>query len=539
MKKKLLLYLGILIIPIISYGQEQDAWVFFTDKENVEASISNPISILTQRAIDRKTADGIAIDERDVPVNEFYISQVKQQTGITVYAKSKWFNAIHIRGTQENIEALTSLPFVDFIDFADKSLNASSRLEVSQNKFEIEESMVSFNYGDTQNQVEMINADDLHLADFTGEGVLVAVMDSGFSNVDTMTGFQRLRDNGDLLGGYDFVDRTSDIYAFDGNDHGTKVLSDMAGFRQDEFVGTGPDASYYLFRTEDVFSENPVEESYWVEAAERADSLGVDLINTSLGYRVFDNPAYDYTPAQMDGQTAFITRGASIAAEKGILVVISAGNAGSSPWQTVGAPADAANVLSIGAVDADEVYASFSSQGSSAQPTQKPDVVARGRETYVIASNDAIVQNNGTSFSAPLMSGGIASLMQALPEATPTQIRQFVIESGSQFSNPDNFLGHGIPDLQLALDIGLSVLEQELVDFEIFPNPVDAELSIRFPFGLEAAELRLFDVLGKLILEQPITDATNKIDTSSLKSGVYLLQIKSSTISKTIKLIKS
>lgn len=539
MRKKLLLYLTILCTPLTLFAQDQDAWVYLADKENVATSIANPISILTQRAIDRKVNDGVVIDERDVPVNEAYITQLKQQSGITVFAKSKWFNAVHVRGTEEAINAVLNLPFVDSVDFADKSLNTSSRLESVQDKFEIEDVSITFNYGNTQNQVEMINADNLHVSDYTGEGVLVAVMDSGFSNVNTMTGFQRLRDNADLLGGYDFVDRTEDIYAFSGSDHGTKVLSDMAGFVQGEFVGTAPDASYYLFRTEDVFSETPVEESYWVEAAERADSLGVDLINTSLGYRVFDNPNYDYTPEEMNGETAFITRGATIAVQKGIVVVISAGNAGAIEWQTVSAPADAAEVLSIGAVDADGVYATFSSQGSNAQPTQKPDVVARGREAYVIADNDAIVQNNGTSFSAPIMSGGIASLMQALPDATPTQIKQFIIESGSQFSTPDNFLGHGIPDLQLALDIGLSVLEQEREDFELFPNPVSTKLTIRFPFGIEAAELRLYDVLGKQVLSQPISNTTNRIDTSELASGIYLLQIKSATISKTIKLIKS
>ncbi|WP_353779386.1 S8 family serine peptidase [Winogradskyella sp. 3972H.M.0a.05] len=537
MKKKLLL-LTFSLLGILGYSQ-QDAWVFLTDKENVSASIANPISILTQKAIDRKLDKGVAIDERDVPVNESYITQLKNQSGISVMAKSKWFNAVHVRGTEADINALLNLSFVDSIDFADNSLDSSSRVSQPSNKFEIEDTQVSFTYGNSQNQVEMISADELHLQDYTGEGITVAVMDSGFPNVNTMGGFQRLRDNNDLLGGYDFVDRTADVYAFGGSDHGTKVLSDMAGFVQDEFVGTAPDASYYLFRTEDVLSETPVEESYWVEAAERADSLGVDMINTSLGYRVFDNSAYDYTPANMDGQTAFITRGASIAAEKGILVVVSAGNSGATAWQTVGAPADSPDVLSIGAVDADENYASFSSQGSSAQPTQKPDVVARGAATYVIGANNVIVQNNGTSFSAPVMAGGIACLMQALPEASTEQIKQFVRESASQFSSPDNLLGHGIPDLQLALDIGLSILEQERQDFELFPNPVDTVLNIRFPFGIEQAELRIYDVLGKQIFNQPITNTTNRIDTSEMASGVYLLNIKSPTISKTIKLIKS
>lgn len=537
--KKILL-LGFVLCQCLSFSQEEHAWVYLTDKENVAASIANPISILTQNAIDRKAAQNITIDERDVPVNESYISQLKNQSGISVKAKSKWFNAVYVIGLESDILALENLDFVDFIDFADKSLNANSRLALSEHKFSVEEIQVDFVYGSAQNQIEMIGVDHLHVADFTGEGIVIAVLDSGFPNVDTMGAFQRLRDNGDLLGGYDFVDRNDNVFEFDANEHGTRVLSNMAGFIQDQFVGTAPDASYYLFRTEDTFSEMPIEESYWVEAAERADSLGVHIINSSLGYRVFDNESYNYTPSDMNGDTAFITKGANIANEKGILVVNSAGNSGASSWETVGAPADASGVFSIGAVDSEGNYAAFSSRGNSTQPTQKPDVVARGAAAAVVNSSNTIINNNGTSFSSPIMAGGIASLWQALPNATHEEIKQFVRMSASQFNTPDFMLGYGIPDLQLALDIGLSISEEEFLRFKVFPNPVVNQLNIQIPTtSSEPTNLKIYNVLGKLILEKDITQSETQLDMSSMASGVYLMSFESEKGSKLFKLIKS
>ncbi|MEM5564632.1 S8 family serine peptidase [Psychroserpens sp. AS72] len=533
--KKILL-LCIVCFQFAVYAQ-QDAWVYFNQKENVQASIDNPISILTQQAINRKNLHGIAIDERDVPVNETYITMLKApETGVTVFAKSKWFNAVYVRGSEEDINALvTDFDFVDAVDFADDNLNMS-RVEVSEDKFAIENTDISFSYGNTLNQVEMIHADALHLQDYTGEGIIIAVLDAGFPNVDTMGAFQRLRDNGDLLDGYDFVRRDANVYAFLDNDHGTKVLSDMAGFVQDEFVGTAPDASYYLFLTEDSASETPVEEAYWVEAAERSDSLGVHIINTSLGYKTYQNTNYSHTEEDLNGSTTFITRGANIANEKGILVVTSAGNSGESG---VGAPADATGVLSIAAVDADGNYATFSSQGSAFQPTQKPDVAARGAAAFVIDDTNTIVNNNGTSFSSPIMAGGIASLWQALPNATNEEIKDYVRMSASQYTTPDYFIGYGIPDLQLALDIGLSLQEEEFFAFNVFPNPVTDILNIQIPSSNDITTLRVFDVLGKTVLELDITESSRQLDTSSMASGLYIMTFQSGDASKTFKLIKS
>ncbi|MEZ4796101.1 MAG: S8 family serine peptidase [Flavobacteriaceae bacterium] len=534
MKKKLL-FLSFIFFQGVLFAQE-DAWVYFTDKEDVANAIANPLTILTQKAIDRKANHNVVIDERDVPVNESYITQVKNATGIIVLAKSKWFNAVHVRGTETNINDLLNLSFVSSIDFADNSLDMSPNLvEQIKDKFSIEDALIDFDYGNTQNQVEMISADALHQLDYTGQGVTIAVLDAGFPNVNTMGAFQRLRDAGNLLDGYDFVNRTSNVYAYTGNTHGTKVLSTMAGFIQNEYVGTAPDASYYLFRTEEAEQENPVEESYWVEAAERADSLGVDIINTSLGYKGYDNPNYSYTNNDLDGNTAFITKGANIAFEKGMLLVNSAGNSGASG---VNAPADAEGVFTIGAVDLNGDYVSFSSQGSAIQPTQKPDVVARGAAAFVIGPDNIIVQNNGTSFSSPIMAGGLACLRQALPDLTNAEMMQLVRESGSQYATPDYFLGYGIPDLGSALAAELSNQNIERTEFKLFPNPVETSLNVLFPDEVENAKLYIHDILGKLVLDTTI-QPFQPIDLQQLSSGLYLLKIQAEGAnSKSLKLLK-
>lgn len=537
MKVKIFVWLVCMNSFLLGISQE-DAWVYFTDKANVEFHLNNPTTILTQQSLNRKAQFGIAIDERDVPVNEDYITQIKNQAGITVLAKSKWFNAIHVRGDEAAINSLETLQFVDSIVFANHTLNTNSRLFQTNDKFEIENSQTTYNYGNTFNQVSMISVDQLHQQGFTGDGMIVAVLDSGFSNVDQMGAFETLRNNGKLLDGYDFVDRTDNVYAFTGNDHGTKVLSDMAGFIQDEFVGTAPDASYYLFRTEDVFSENPVEESYWVEAAERADSLGVHIINSSLGYTTYDRPEYSYTPSQMNGTTAFISRGASIAAQKGILVVSSAGNSGHVSWETVGAPADSPDVFSIGAVDSNGDYAFFSSVGSSVQPTQKPDVVARGLSAFVVNDQNNIITNSGTSFSSPIIAGALACLMQALPDTSPEQIKQLVRESSSQFATPDNFLGYGIPNFSDALQLGLSVDDEQTFQIKVFPNPVRDNLIITQSAMAGTNEIFIYNQLGKLIYQKKEIDYYNRIDVSNWASGLYFLTINSDTISNQFKLIK-
>ncbi len=533
--KKSLLFLILLFFQISVFAQ-QDAWVYLTDKQNVAVSIANPIAILTQKAIDRKNNHSVTIDERDVPVTESYITQLKNTSGITVMAKSKWFNAVHIRGNKTDIEALGSLGFVASIDFADKSLNTGKRVNQKETS-KLESELTSFNYGNTFNQINMIRGNELHLLNYTGMGMTVAVLDAGFPNVNTMAAFQRLRNAGHILDVYDFVGRDHDVYTTTTSKHGTWVLSTMAGYVENQFVGTAPDASYYLFITEDDLSENPVEESYWVEAAERADSLGVDVINTSLGYKIYDNSNYSYTNANLDGQTAFITKGANIAFEKGLLLINSAGNEGNDGTN---APADSPNVLSVGAVNSTGAYASFSSVGSTFQPTQKPDVVAQGQASYVVDTNDVIGTLNGTSFSSPILAGSVVCLWQALPHKTNAEIMQLVRESASQYNSPDYYLGYGIPNFLSALNTELSIEnnKEKIEQIVLFPNPTSGEVFFKLPSEETLWSLRLYDILGRQVNSFIILNENDPIDISALTKGVYVLKIESSKISKTFKLIK-
>ncbi len=544
--KKITFCLLLFMVTQFAWSQEH-AWVYFTDKENVAQAIANPSTILTQRAIDRKQRHNIAIDERDVPINENYVSTIKQQGSITVLAQSKWFNCVHVVGIQSQIQALTSLPFVSSVFFADRSLNSGGSsssvanrtrtYKKQQNKFDNQNFLVDFNYGSASTQIQMLNADKLHEQDYTGEGVVIAIMDTGFPNVNTMSAFQRLRDNGDLLGGYDFVDGDTDYFNANLHNHGTQVLSTMAAYVEDQYVGTAPDASYYLFRTENSTSETPVEETYWVAAAERADSLGVDLINTSLGYNRFDEPRYNYNTSDMDGNTAFITRGANIAVEKGMLVVNSAGNSGQdSSWGIITAPADG-NVFSIGAVDASENYALFSSTGPAADLRIKPDVMAMGQSASVINEDNTIISNSGTSFSSPILAGALASLWQADPNRTNLEMMQFVRESASLYTSPTDQMGYGIPNFETALEEVIEDIENT-TNIKLFPNPITNSFQVDFPSTIEEANVTLYDVLGKRIKNQRISEGNNTVNTSGLSKGVYMVKIQTPNIQKTIKVVK-
>ncbi|TRO65272.1 S8 family serine peptidase [Christiangramia sabulilitoris] len=526
-------FLLILFVSLNINAQQEHAWVFFTNKTNVQEALEDPYSILSPRAVERKSLRGTPIDERDVPVNENYIAQIKNQEGISVKAKSKWFNCVHVIGSLEQISNLSSLNFVSKIEFASNELENRASLQQLE-KVDKLEANVEFTYGPAGNQVKMLNTDYLHQNDLTGNGIIIAVMDAGFPNVNNLQAFSRLRTQGKLLGGYDFPGRSSNFSNTDLDGHGTVVLATMAGFLEDEYTGTAPDASYYLFRTEIAPTETPVEESYWVEAAERADSLGVDIINTSLGYTTFDEEKYDYSPQDMDGKTAFISRGASVATEKGMLVVTSAGNRGDREnFNIIGAPGDA-NVLTIGAVDKDGEYAFFSSTGPSADGRTKPDLAAQGLEIITIDEFGNLVVASGTSFASPILAGSAASLWQANPEWTNLELMQILRESGSLYENPNSMLGYGIPDLSTAYQ---STGSENFTpgDFIFSPNPVKNILNFVSPEDL-AFDITVFDTLGQKILHQKNTK--DKIDLTGFSSGIYIVMFEQNSSKKSFLIIK-
>ena len=534
--KKLILIIAFLT-TFVSFSQ-QDAWVYFNDKPNAAAFFSNPLSELSQRSLDRRTAQGIALAINDAPLEVSYVNQITAATGITIMAKSKWLNCLHIRGSVTDIQALLAFPFVNHVHFADNSLN--NKMAVPAISSPINKSMevqTNFNYGTSANQIQMLNGHLLHQSNYTGSGKVIAVLDAGFPSVDVVSPFQRLRDNNQILGGYDYVNKSNNFYT--GYNHGTLVLSTMGGYVDGQLVGTAPDAKYYLYITEDVNSENPVEESNWVEAAEEADRVGVDIITSSLGYFGFDNANYGHTYSDMTGNSAFGSQGANIAFSKGIVVLASAGNSANSAEPHVGVPAEANDVLAIGAVKADRSYASFSSIGPSFDGRIKPDVMAQGQSAVLSNTLGSVVTASGTSFSCPIMAGMIACFWQAIPWATNVQIVQFVKQSADRYTNPDYLFGYGIPDFQLALDTAnLNSIANKKDTFVLFPNPTSSNITLSFPSDINKVEVLFYNALGQVVLEKTIINSLSTISLDDLQPGIYFYKIQSSSMTQTGKLIK-
>ncbi len=563
--KKLLLFLC--LAAIFQTHSQEDAWIFLKDKPNKATFINNPLKMLSQRALDRRGVQQVALDSLDVPVDETYYNQIKNDENLTVLAKSKWLNAIHVQGQLTDInDLLTTYSFIDHIEFANKSLNrfgkstakAKKKSPNYHNKFN--QTLTDYNYGEADNQIKMLKGDYLHAQGLTGGNQIIAIIDAGFPNVNTLDAFQRIRDNNQILGGYNFADRNTNFYTR--NSHGTHVLSSIAGYLENEFVGTAPDAKFYLFISEIAETETVLEETLWVEAAERADSLGVDVINTSLGYTTYDNPNHSHTYADLDGKTTFITRGAEIGASRGMLLVNSAGNSGSSSWRYIGAPADAPSVITVGAVNASGEIAAFSSFGPTSDGRIKPEILGQGQNPALInyISGAVTKSSSGTSFSSPIMAGLIACLNQQIPAFVKgngkknsydssvggyynNYLKEGLYESADKYNNPQEQHGYGIPNFELAQSIYYSLVPSSVDDhflseLTIYPNPTTELFTISSEIlDLDKFKIQIFNILGKKVLEK-VNPNSRKVDISLLESGVYMLKISNENQHKTLKLIK-
>lgn len=499
-------------------------FVEFKDKPQATVSLAQPLSILSQDALDRRNKRGVNLDERDVPLEVTYVQQVKKN--FPILGHSKWLNGVVVNAkSEQDILTLSQLPFVNKVETfvqnpkAVRTENKVSKFTVSTRNLDRTKAHVSDEF------IQQLNLQVLHNQGFTGKNVKLAVIDAGFPYVNTMQAFANSRNNGRIKFTYDFVTKSTDVYNVNSNDHGTMVLSNIAA-KTPEYTGTGYDADLYLFRTEDAATETPLEMVYWVMAAEKADSLGVDIINTSLGYYEFDDARYNYSKDDLDGKTTYITRGANIAAEKGMILVISAGNERSSPWGKISAPADAHNVLSIGAVDLQGNIAYFSSYGPTADNRIKPDVVALGVSVPVYNYGwwgEEIVRNNGTSFSSPITAGAVASLIQKYENFTVAQIIEAVHQAGNRFQNPNNDYGHGIPDFAKAmhyLDENLSTSVFANQNLEIYPNPTKDWLTVKSATSIN--RLEILDTNGRVVRAY---SKKNTISLKSLLKGVYFVKI--------------
>ena len=408
------------------------------DKAATDYSLQKPEMYLSKKSIERRKRQGLEIDSTDLPVCKKYVDAIRKK-GVHVLVTGKWDNFVTVSCNDSMLIAeIAGLPFVRSTERVWRGVaKRASERDSLINKPLRTDSL----YGPAITQIKMSHADRLHEAGFKGQGMTIAVIDAGFHNVDKIEAMKNIN----ILGTRDFVNPEADIYAE--SSHGMSVLSCMAMNQPNVMIGTAPEASYWLLRSEDEYSENLVEQDYWAAAIEFADSVGVDLVNTSLGYYSFDDPAKNYRYRDLNGHYALMSREAAKAADKGIVVVCSAGNSGSGSWKKITPPGDAENVITVGAVNKYGVLAPFSSVGNTADGRVQPDVVAVGLGSAVLGTDGNLRHANGTSFSSPIMCGMVACLWQACPELTAKEIIELVRRSGDRAVFPDNIYGYGIPDL--------------------------------------------------------------------------------------------
>jgi serine protease AprX len=533
----------------INYGDKY--YVYFTDKFNSPYSIENPEEFLSQRAIERRQRFDISIDQYDLPVNPQYIQTVKN-IGVVVSNPSKWLNGIIVETTDPSkIEEIEALPFVkstykniyfgkdELANFDDrfdlnKPFGMPETIEAVPGNLKNAQDVNNLNYGDGYNQIDMIGGIALHNDGYQGQGVIIAVLDAGFSYANEMAAFDSLYMNGQILGARDFV--AGGENAYQGSTHGTSVLSTMGGNLPGQLVGTAPKASYWLLRTEDAASEYLIEEYNWVTGAEFADSVGADVLNTSLGYIGFDNPSQSHVYEDMDGNTTPITIGADMAVSRGMIAVNSAGNSGSSStWPWIGAPADGDSVFSIGAVNSSGQLAGFSSRGPTADGRIKPDICAQGSGTVIASINGGTATSSGTSFSSPIIAGMTACLWQMFPDKRNTEIVYSIKMSGNYAGNPNNDYGHGIPDYSLASIIVSNFDKEKLAGLdaiEVFPNPFSDEVKILFnSVDTQSVQVQITDMTGRQVyLSEKINRRQGlnyfKIEElGTLNKGFYIINI--------------
>lgn len=428
------------------------------DKGKTSYSIDKPEQFLSAKSLERRQRQGISVDASDLPISADYIKAVENAGGIVV-AKSKWLGSITVHCSDSNmVETFKALPFVADAKFVWKAKMKDEQAKPDTiEKYPAKETVVFGNYyGRGDKNIKLNNGQYLHEAGYKGKGIDIGVLDGGFNNFPKI----EMLDNVNIKGSKGFIYAFENMYENAGS-HGLSVLSCMGANKPMQFVGTAPEASFWLFATEDQRTEFPVEEDYWVTAIEYADSVGVDVVNTSLGYNNFDKPAQSYTHDDLDGKTAFITRGANKASDKGMLLVVSAGNSGRSSWRKITPPSDAINILTLGAIQRDSVVTDFSSRGFTADLRVKPDVMALGSASTVVTDRGLVSISSGTSFSSPIMCGMVACLWQAFPTLTNREIIEVVRESSDRFEKPNEDYGYGIPDMKKAMELAKVIADQK------------------------------------------------------------------------------
>lgn len=511
-------------------------WVQFIDKQGTTFSIDKPYEFLSPRAIDKRNRFNIPITEQDLPVSRTYIDKILALDKSTMLlTQSKWLNGITIYCEHDSMFVwLKKLPFVQHCEITHQMEQAEEKItepylyqNLQQPTYEKslqlkKEGTTSINYGKAEAQIRVNNAHWLHLLGYYGEGMAIMIMDGGFQNADKILHFKLQREENRVRAVRNFAQPMASPYHT--GEHGTNVLSCITSWIPGEHIGTAPFAEIYLAQTEDGRSENPIEEDNWVAGLEWADSLGCDVLNSSLGYTKFDNKTNLRTYKDLDGKKSRASQAAAIAASKGIIVCNSAGNEGAKKWHYIGSPADAFNILSVGAVNIYKQRAPFSSYGPTADGRVKPEAVAVGWNTYVATRYGKTRTSNGTSFSAPLLSGMTTCLWQAFPSKNAFEIMNAIKNSGHQAHLPDTSLGYGITDFMKAFNLLLqkeSRFKIEFLQYVIYNKK--AQLSIISPIDTMITIEIINESIGNTTKEAQPQKTIHK--SFSIKKGENLISI--------------
>ena len=527
--KRLLFIAVINIAGLSAYSTNYYFFVQFANKKGTSYSLTSPSQYLSARSIARREAFGIAIDSTDLPVNQSYVDQLIGK-GMNVLCRSKWFNGATVSMSDSSImKSVRALPFVKKVQYTGKS---SSALSVPQRAKSVANDI---NYGTAANQINQLKLSTLHNAGFKGENIMIGVLDAGFYNADVNPGMDSLRLQGRLLGTKNIP--APGVSVFTEDSHGANVLSIMSGNLPASYVGAAPEASYWLIRTEYAATENLMETDFWDAGIEFADSVGVDVVNSSLGYTTFDDATMNFTYADMNGKVSRASIAAGLASAKGIIVCNSAGNEGSSydTWHYIGSPADADGIVTVGAVDVNGISSSFSSWGPTSDGRIKPEICAVGSATALINTGGVADAGSGTSYSCPLITGAMACFLQYVKATKPSvsvpEILSMVFRTGSHYSSPTDQQGYGIPDFGLAMSNLVTFDVKEIAHWDNAKIILDRNyrllnISLSQLSAASNSEVSIYSVTGRVMMMQHLSGLLTLISLQNVPAGVYLIRLK-------------
>ncbi len=550
MNKKITL--AILIAFLASSFNAQTStkfWVKLADKNGTPYSVGTPTAFITQKSVNRRLSQSIAVDQTDLPVTPAYLTQIDNITNVQVLYASKWLNSIAVVITSTVSAAIsTATNAINSLSFVVNTNPTNKFKIVFEKEFMPENTSTQAKgngiieyYGNGYDQAQQLNAVCMHGYGYKGQGMTIAVLDAGFNNANNLPAFDSLFARGGVLGTRDFVEGGNSVY--EDASHGMAVLSCMAACHPSVMVGTSPQADFWLLRTEDAASappnsETPSEEYNWIRGAEFADSVGADILTTSLGYTTFDKAAFNHTYTALNGKTYPMSIASTMAVRKGMFVLNAAGNDGAGTWQFIGVPADADSICTVGAVDVSGNYAGFSSKGPTADGRKKPDLVARGAAAWVAKNTGGYEQGSGTSFATPILAGAIACFWQRHNTFKPYKVLDTLRKTASNNLTPNNTIGWGIPNM-CTLPVGIKEINSNTNIFSVFPNPTTNKITIRITDKSYAAQtIELRNVVGALIKTCNISSDETIVDLSSYANGIYFIKVNTKAGSSTQKIVK-